>query len=183
MISSLINIFPTLFPNTRTSLWDISDSLVYRDMIVLSHEMSSQSATRKNNTTHLHKNGGQIDDHYYCYCCFFLRGRARGKERKMNAYFSSCLPMKKGRRTAWSACSWAECHFLSKIWLQVAYHCVWKLLKYLSFCWFRPKTVWHTLVPSQWQSERKFLYHSWSDVRVTIAWDTAWNSLKWKLTH
>ena len=82
MISSLINIFPTLFPNTRASLWNISDSLVYRDMMVLSHEMSSQSATRKNNTTHLHKNGGQIDDHYYCYCCcFFLRGRARGKER------------------------------------------------------------------------------------------------------
>ena len=152
MISSLINIFPTLFPNTRASLWNISDSLVYRDMMVLSHEMSSQSATRKNNTTHLHKNGGQIDDHYYCYCCCFFCGEERGAK---NAYFSSCLPKKKGRRTAWSACSWAECHFLRKICLQVAYHCVWKLLKYLSI----------------------------SDVRVTFAWDTAWNSLKWKLTH
>ena len=80
MISSLINIFPTLFPNTRASLWNISDSLVYRDMMVLSHEMSSQSATRKNNTTHLHKNGGQIDDHYYCYCCCcFFAGKSEGQ--------------------------------------------------------------------------------------------------------
>ena len=80
MISSLINIFPTLFPNTRSSLWDISDLLVHRDMIVLSHEMSSQSATRKNNTTHLHKNGGQITT--VVVVVFFFCGEERGAKNE-----------------------------------------------------------------------------------------------------
>lgn len=71
--------FPNLSPNTRASLLDISDSLVYLDMIVLSHEMSRQSAIRQHNRQHLHKNGDPLDDLYYSGSVFMGTSRYEAK--------------------------------------------------------------------------------------------------------
>ena len=71
--------FPNLSPNTRASLLDISDSLVYLDMIVLSHEMSRQSAIRQHNRKKMRNNGDPLDDLYYSGSVFMGTSRYEAK--------------------------------------------------------------------------------------------------------